>query len=150
MHIAQGETGRRGNRVFNQGGPIRNAGHALTGLVEGQALTFVMRAKQGHGIGAMGDGHAKGGRNRISSDIVMRRTDAAAGEEMVMGPAQGIHRCNDRPMVIGDHARLGQTDADPRQFAGQIMHVAVAGPAGQDLIPDDQHRGGGVRHDVPP
>ena len=144
--IAQAETGGDGYGIVNQDSAIRNTRHALAGFVKGHALPFIMRAQQGHSIGALRDGHAKGRSYGFGGDVIMRRPDSARGEYMVIGPAQRIHASHDGGMVIGDNPRFEQPNAMLGQALGQMVHVRIPGAARQDFIADHQHRGGWVGH----
>ena len=101
-------------------------------------------------IVAHADLHAERRGDAVGGDVVMGRPDAARGEHMVMAVRKRPHRGADRAGVVADHAHLFQVDAVAGQFTRQMVHVGIAGPARKDLVPDHQHRSGGVWHGMPP
>ena len=70
----------------------------------------------------------------------MRRADAAGGEQIVVARAQLVDRGDDRGLVVGDDAHLLQANADARKMRRDVVDVAVAGAAREDLVADHQHR----------
>ena len=65
---------------------------------------------------------------------------------MVKRPPQRVQRGNDGRVLVGHHPHLGQHDALLGQLLRQMVHVGIARSAGQDLVSDHQHGGGGVGH----
>src|SRR6185312_4995362 len=86
--------------------------------------------------------HAEGLGDAVGGDVVVRRTDAAGGEDVSISAAQRVKRGDDRRLVVGDDAHLLQVDADGGAVVGDVADVLVLGPAGQDLVADDQYGGG--------
>ena len=84
----------------------------------------------------------------IGGDVVMRRADAAAGEQQVIGAAQrlveGTDGGDDLGVVVGHDADLAQVETGGAQHAGQMMGITLARAAGQDFVPDDKDGGGGI------
>src|SRR3546814_20149552 len=75
-----------------------------------------------------------------SSDlVVMGRADAARGEDVIVGGAQGVDRGDDGGLDIGHHTHLAQTDAEFGQPAGQEIRIGVTGAARENLVADHQH-----------
>ena len=66
----------------------------------------------------------------------------------VRGP-QRVQGTGDRILVVGDHPDLAEVDANARQFAGQVVGVRLTRAAGEDLVPDDEDRGGGIHAPQP-
>jgi hypothetical protein len=73
------------------------------------------------------------------------RPDAAGGEDIIVAGAQRVHGVDDFGLDIGHHARFAQADADSVQLFRQEGQVGVLGPAGQDLVADDEQCCGHVR-----
>src|SRR6185312_251934 len=94
------------------------------------------------GFGIVFARHAEGLRNRIGGDVVMRRADAAGGEDVGVAGANGIYRGGDFVFLVGDDAHLFQVDPDRRHDIGEVADVLVLGAAGEDFVADDQHGGG--------
>ena len=146
MDIAQREAGGGGDGIVDQARAFGNAGHALACGVELQPRAAVMRLKQGAGIGADIDGHAKGGCNGIGGDVIMGGADPARGEDMVIGGAQRVDGGNNRSRVICHDAAFAQRNAVPRQLARQVEGIAVTGASRQDFVADHQHGCGWIGH----
>ena len=125
MHILQGETGGGRNRVFDQLGPVRDAGHAQPCFVQLYAGAFIMGFQQRAGIIAHINRGAESGGNSIGGDVVMRRADPARGEHMVVMFRQILYGSNDRTGIIGHHAHLFQINPVTRQRACQMVRVGV-------------------------
>ena len=86
--------------------------------------------------------HAEGGGDAFAGDVVMRRPDAAGGEDLIIGGAQFVHGADDARRDIRDHPDLLQRDAQRRQPLGDELHVDVLRAAGQNFVADDQDGGG--------
>ncbi len=80
--------------------------------------------------------------HRLGRQIVMRRADAARGEDIGIARAQRIQRRDDLFDVVGDDADFAEIDAAIRQIVGDEADVLVLGAAGQNLVADDEKRGG--------
>ncbi len=93
------------------GRAFRHAGHPLARLGELHAAALVHRGKQLHCLRLVNATDPEGFRNRIGSDVVMGRTDAAGSKHVAVAAAQGIERLHDRVLVVGDDAHLAQIDA---------------------------------------
>ena len=85
---------------------------------------------------------AEGARHILRGDVVMRRADAAGGEEIVELGAQLVDGGDDRVGDVGDDARLAQGHADLVEADGDVVEVGVLRAAGEDLVADDQDGGG--------
>ena len=73
----------------------------------------------------------------------MGRTDTTGGEHIVVPGPQGIQGLDDLVGPVADRARLQQVDAEGRKKTGDGVQIGVARAAGQNLVADDQDRGGG-------
>ena len=140
--VADPEAGRCRDLVEHQIGAGRNARHAHARLVElaaglGQAL-----AQDLDGARIVVDRHAERLGDGVGGDVVVGRADAAGGEHVVVAAAQRVERGDDLRLVVGDDAHLLEIDADHGQVLGDVADVLVLGAAGQDLVADDQNRGG--------
>lgn len=90
---------------------MRNARHTAAVLVQRPA----------HGDGAFrqelqrrrvfADIDAEGFRQAVSSDVIVRRANAAGRENVVMNMTQRVHRLNDLHLIVVHHPRLLQVDA---------------------------------------
>ena len=89
---------------------------------------------------------AEGLGDAFGGDVVMRRADAAGGENIGVARAQRVERVDDRRLVVGDDPHLLQVDADGGEIVGDEADVLVLGAARQDLVADDKHcRGDNLR-----
>ena len=87
-------------------------------------------------------GNTEGGCDRVHRDIVVRRTDAARREEVIVRRAQHIHCFSDPGPVVGNDADLGEPNPLLVQPDSDLADVLVLRPARQDLVADDEQRGG--------
>ena len=90
--------------------------------------------------------HAKGARDAFAGDVIMRRANAAGGEDMVEFRANLVDRIDDHFRHIGDHAHFLHGNADFPQPCREELQIGIPGAAGKHLIADDQQAGGRVRH----
>ncbi len=88
------------------------------------------------------DRHIESLGDRIGSDVIVGRTDATGGEQVVVTVAQHIDGGDDFHLVVGDNASLLELDAEPGKMLGKEADVLVLGAAREDLVADDQHGGG--------
>ena len=72
----------------------------------------------------------------------MGGADAAGGEDIVVARPAFVDRGDDLRLDIGDDAGLAQSYAELGQLLRDIAEVHILGAAGENLIADDQHRGG--------
>jgi len=97
---------------------------------------------------------AKGGRDRIHGDVVVRRSDAARREDIVVERPQRVDGDHDRLLLIRDDADLGEADALLVQPARDLGDVLVLGAPREDLVADNDQRGSpdlpSIGHVVPP
>ena len=61
-----------------------------------------------------------------------------------MSGGQRAHGVDDGVTGVGDDPHFAQVDAEAGQFAGEEIHVGIAGAPGQNLVPDHDHGGGWV------
>ena len=109
-------------------------------------------------FGVAGDRDAEGAGHSLHRHIVVGAADAAGGEHQVVALAQRLHLPGDRRRVVADGDHPAQLQALRSQQARQHAGVRVGGLAGEDLVADDEERGGaafpgggvrpGVRHRV--
>ncbi len=78
----------------------------------------------------------------VGGDVVMGRADAAGGEHVSVARAQRVERRDDLRLLVGDDADFLEIDADIGEVFGDIADVLVLGAARQDLVADDEDRGG--------
>ena len=72
----------------------------------------------------------------------MGRADAAGREHVGVARPAGVDRIDDRRLVVGHHARLGQPDADLAQHLGDVRQVRIDRAAREDLVADDDQARG--------
>ena len=75
----------------------------------------------------------------VGGDVVMGRPDAAGGKDVGVAISQRIKGGDDVGLVVGDDADFLEVDPDIGQVFGDKADVLVLGPAGQDLVADDQN-----------
>ncbi len=141
VDVADLESGRARDRVVDQAAADRHLGH----------LEPRRRQVGGIGVAPLHDRHRVGMAmqhqverlgDAAGGDVVVRRTDAAGGEQIGVALAQRIHRGDDVGLDVGDHPHLHEPDAELGQLAGQVRQVGVGGAARQDLVAND-HDGSG-------
>ena len=142
MHVADPEPRRDRDRVVDVDCTDRHAGHALARIVELDAARRIACGEQRERLVVVVAGHAKRLGHRIRGDVVMRRPDAAGGEDVVVASAQCVDGRDDLVLLVGHDANLLQVDADRRHDVGEMPDVPVLGAAGQDFVADDDHCGG--------
>ena len=126
-----------------------HARHALARLGELHFAPGIHFAHDPHGLGIVFAGHAKGLRNCVGGDVVMGRTDAAGGEDIIILAAQCVERRYDCILVVGHDTHFLQVDASQQQYIGEMADILVLRPAGEQFVADGQHGGcdnGFVRH----
>jgi hypothetical protein len=118
----------------------RDQRHTLARLVE--LARLVARRHRGHGLRVIVDADAERGRHRFESDVVMRRPDAAGGENIGVAGPERVQRRDDFRLDVGHDAGFAQIDAQGAQELRDIASIGILGAAGQDLVPDDEDGGG--------
>ena len=117
------------------------------GRLEIEIAAGVVRRGARHRPGVALHGHAERLGQRRRGDVVVGRADAAGGEHVVVGGAQLVDGGGDCRLVVGHHAHLAQPHADVLEPPGDIRNVGVARAPREDLVADDDQRGGdGARH----
>ncbi len=74
-------------------------------------------------------------------NIIMGRTYAARGKDIVELCPAFIDRLDDRGFDIGNHPRFCQANAKLVQLLRQIRQILVMGPSRQDFIADNDQTG---------
>ena len=72
----------------------------------------------------------------------MGRADAAGGEHVGVARAQRVERGDDLGLFVGHDADFLEVDADVGEIFGDVADILVLGASGQDLVADDENRGG--------
>jgi hypothetical protein len=88
------------------------------------------------------DRDAEGLGDRVGGDVVMRRADAAGGEDIVELLPHLVDGGHDRGLDVGDDAAFPDLHAQYAEFGGEILDVGIARAAAQDLVADDDDTGG--------
>ena len=83
------------------------------------------------------DAHAQGRGNCIDRDVVVGRSDAAGGEEIIVPRAQMVHCIGNRLHVVGDYPHFLEPDALHAQPGGDLGDILVMGATGKNLVADD-------------
>ena len=86
--------------------------------------------------------HAERLGNCIDGDIIVRRADAAGGEQIIVARAQSVNRLDNCRGFIRDNTHFLQADALYAEEAGDLGDVLVMGAARENLIANDDQRGG--------
>ena len=126
-------------RVLDERRPVRNAGHAQARLV--QHLRRIVRLQHGYRVGMVRDSDLERLRDRVGGDVVVSGSDPAGGEHVAVPGARLVDRLHDHRLVVGKDPRLAELDPELREAAGQVVEIAIRGPAGQHLVADHQHAG---------
>ena len=142
IDIADVKAGRDRSDVLDQRRAMGNARHALAHIVEFAGL--VTRFQRGIGLGVVTDADIKSACHGIGGDVVMGGADAARGEDQVIAAAQGIQPRDDFRLDIGHNPDFLEVNAQRAKKSGDMAGIAVLGAAGEDFVPDYQHRGGFV------
>ena len=139
-HIGDAKTRNLVDRIGHQIAALRHARHAPARGVEilrldacqhglDDALVFIKLDPEGL-------------RHRIGGDVIMRRADAARGEDIGVADTQRIQRRDNVLHDIGHDAHFAQVDTDIGHVIGDVADVLVLGPSRQDLVADDKHGSG--------
>src|SRR3546814_2415102 len=80
--------------------------------------------------------HTNRSRDGIHRDVIMGRTNAAGREEIIVAPAQDVHRFHNGLPIVSDDADLLQPDALDIQPKRDLGNIPVLSPARQYLVPD--------------
>ncbi len=143
--VADPEARRLRDRVLDEVGALRDAGHAQARLVEVLGAVTLEHHRPRPLVDV--DRHAEGLGDAIGRDVVVRRADAAGREQVGVARAQGIDRGDDLLLDVRHDADFPEIDADVRQVLGDVADVLVLGAPGQDLVPDHEEGGGdGLGH----
>ena len=92
------------------------------------------------------DRQVEGSGDTVGRDVVMRRSDPATGDDVVITVRQRPDRRNDGIAIVADHAHFLQVDAPLGQLARQMVHIRIPRPPRQDFVTDHKHGGGGIGH----
>ena len=116
--------------VADKFGPDGRDRHAFARLRELLPAAFVPLPQSAMALRMMVPRHAERDGDRLRGDVVMRRTDAAGGEDIVVPRAQRVDGRNDLRLDVGHDAHLPQLDADLVQPVAEEGDVPVLGAAG--------------------
>jgi hypothetical protein len=94
-----------------------------------------------HG-GRRDDAHIERFRHRFDGDVVVRGTDAAAGEEPVVRFRELLHFADDGVDVVHDDDDPPQENAERAKGASEDGDVRFFDLAGKNLVADDEHGSG--------
>ena len=137
MTLPSLKPGARMVALWISSAPSGIARHAQPRLV--QILLAPAFAEPRHHLGVMVDADAERLGDAVGGDVVMGRPDAAGGKDVVVAMPQRIKGGDDVGLVVGDDADFLEVDPDIGQVFGDKADVLVLGPAGQDLVANDQN-----------
>ena len=134
MNIADRIAGRD-MPVVDDDRAARHGRHALSCRVE---PTFRIVRLHARPYGRLGlPRHAKSRGDAFAGDVVVSRTDAAGGKNMVEAGAHFIDGGDDGVRHVRDNANFPHWNTEFAQTFRKEIDVNVLGAAGQDLIADD-------------
>ncbi len=90
------------------------------------------------------DADAEGFRDRVRRDVVMRRPDAAGGEDIGVARTQRVQGGYDLVFDVAHDARFLEIDAERAKLPGDVVGVGVLRAARENLVADDEHGCGGI------
>ena len=137
MTLPSLKPGARMVALWISSAPSGIAGHAQPRLV--QILLGPALAEPRHHLGVMVDADAERLGDAVGGDVVMGRPDAAGGKDVIVAISQCIKGGDDVGLLVGDDADFLEVDPDIGQVLGDKADVLVLGPAGQDLVTNDQN-----------
>ena len=103
---------------------MRHARHAPPGRREQRDVAVVPRHAR-HRLGMLGDADAEGLGDAVGGDVVVRRADAAGGEDVVELPAHLVDGGDDRGLDVGDDAAFAHLHAQLAELGGEVLDVGV-------------------------
>jgi hypothetical protein len=108
--VAEADAWRARHAVFDQVGAFGHPRHALARFGEATA-GLIISLQYRHRLGVEYHVYPKRLGNRIDGDVVMRRSDATGGEEVIVARPERVHRLDDRICPVWHDAHLSQADA---------------------------------------
>src|SRR3546814_17545179 len=99
--------------VGDEFGAVGGARHAQPRLGQLAAARRIIAFENRAGIGVDDDADAERLRHRVDGDVVVRRADAAGGEDIVVARANSVHRSDALPLEIAPYAPLPQATPPP-------------------------------------
>ena len=79
---------------------------------------------------------AERGGDRIDGDIVMRRPDAAGGEQIVVARPQRVDGFDDAILYVGHDSHFGEPDSLQIEPERDLRNILVLSAARQDFVTD--------------
>ena len=86
----------------------------------------------------------EGGRDGICRDVIMRRANAARGEDVGVFRPQGVYCGNNLVLDIWHGAAFHDGDTERLQILSDLLQVDVPGAAGEKFVPDQEDGGCGL------
>ena len=144
MDIAERESRRLRDRILDQLRALRNPRHAEPRFVElGPCGMRSRRIATARGSTSIGTPKALAIESAVMSSWVGPIPPVV--KHVVVAGTERVDRGDDVVLDVGDDPDLAEVDADIGQVFGDVADVLVLGPAGQDLVADDQDRCGDDR-----
>src|SRR5699024_4916399 len=84
--------------------------------------------------------------DRVGRDVIVRGAYSTRGEHVRVRLTERTEGADDDLVHVGHDPDLLQVDPDGGEPSGEVVGVRVTGSAGEDLVPDDEHGGGGIGH----
>jgi hypothetical protein len=100
-------------------------------------------------LGAGGEGDVEGVGDGGEGDVIVGGPDAAAGEEEVVGEAEGADLGGDGGAIVEHHDDAAELDAEGAKELGEREEVGLLDLSAEQLITDEES-GGGARHQERP
>ncbi len=122
---------------------LGHVGHLEARLVDAAAedlAQLLLHHRVAHDLAAEAEGDA------LDGDVVVRRPDAARGEQQIVLRLQRPHRLGDLLQIVRDHQHAPQRHPLGAQSLRQVRGVGVHHLAGEDLVADDDESCGGLAH----
>ncbi len=139
--VAMANAGRARHLVGNKVSAIGHARHAQAARVNA-ATRFIISMQDGACLWMNDNIDAERGCDRVNRNVIMRRANAAGGEQIVIARTQEVHRLYNGIHVIGDHTHFAQANALNIEPKRNLANVFVLCSAREDLVADDYKRCG--------
>ena len=128
------ETGRRRNGVVDKLRALGRFRHAQAGLVQLHPARGVIVFQYLFRFFVHAEGQVECFRDAFGGDVVVRGADAARGEDIGIGRAQGVQPLHDAGLDIGHDAHFRQADAALDKAFRDKGDVRILRRAGQNFV----------------
>ena len=139
-HIAHVNTRCAGDRIDDQGRPLRDACHALAAFIKRSTGLGIPSLDHLQRVGPHVDAHIECGCDGIRGDVIMCGADTTGGKHICHLRTQLIDRVDDGVMDIRNGAALNHANALWCQEKCDLLQVFIGGPAGENFVTDEDYR----------